>query len=316
MPAIDLSYPGSPVSSNDPSRPAWEAHSVDPPVTGFMLSGSPGVLPLNGGTGYLGPDGETLVPGPSDCELYPFSSMSALIGAGPENTAKGLTGSSRMWPSYLKGEEIPFFFPVPEDGTFFRLVILDAFSSGTPLVSMDMPTSGTWILSAVETAAWARGCYRYIVYRVVPASVSDEGQFENASTETSGLFHLIDSDGLSGTAVPPTSSGTVNADITLEEGADWPGLIITLEDGNDAPDLSSDTFSALVRTGQDDGSASTLFELRVAIQSLVTATILVDCPKERLSNLPVTDGWWYLVWSRSNGQTLHPLRGNVHFTQS
>ena len=154
MSVIDLSYPGEPVSSNDPSRPAIPGtdgalatdYSVGPPVTGFMISGSPGVLPLNGGTGYLGPDGETLVPGPSDCELYPFSAMSALIGAGPENTALGLTGSHKIWPDYVRGGEIPFSFPVPEEGTFFRLTIMDAYSSGPlPLVSQD--TTGAFILA-------------------------------------------------------------------------------------------------------------------------------------------------------------------------
>lgn len=317
MTPIDFSYPGVPISSNDPSRPAAYDPVPEPPVTGFMISGTEGVLPLNGGTEWMEPDGSTTVPPPEGCGSYPFSSMFALIGSGPENAAKGLTGSKKVWPTYMQGEEISFLFPTPAEGKYMRLIIMDAYATNiAPLVSVEQAAAGTWVLSGTTTKDFLKSLYKYVVYDVTPDdAVVDEGVYSSVSVRSSGLFHITYADGITESPTSTESAGSPSLDIILEEGADWLGIIVGLQSEGVAVDIENDTFQAVVRTGSDD-DATTLFELDVAVHSLADAQLLINCPASRLVDLPSVPGWWILIWTRSTGQILHPARGSVLFVQS
>ena len=307
---IDLGFPSDLLSSNDPSRPSIYTPVPDPPVTGFMISGTPGTLPLNDIDAGSGPD--------DGCVSYPFSpSIPALMGPGSVNTADSITGSSRVWPTYMRGEEISFLFPTPLPGKYMRLVILGAYETdSSPFVSIDQVSAGTWNLSGATTGNLEDGLYTYIIYDVTPTDyLAEDGTYSSVSVRSSGLFHIVAAEGMTQGASPTCDTGTPSTNIILEEGADWLGIIIELQPANGVLDITGDTFQALVKTGTGDQS-TTVLALDVSIYSLADNQLLIECPASRLVNLPLEPGWWYLIWTLSNGEVTHPVRGSVQFIQS
>ena len=180
-PEIDLSLSGAAISSFDPSRPAAAPHAPTAPVTGFMLSGTDGVLPLQ------------------ECAEFPFSPVSPIAVAGPESMSRGLTGSDKVFPTYINGEPISFLFPDPQDGHSLGLVITGAFSgaSSSPIFYEERTEGGTWVLAGESTSRLPRGAYKFILYDLVPGvSLLPEMPFSASSVVSSGMFHISPAEGI------------------------------------------------------------------------------------------------------------------------